>query len=283
MRLLTRSIAFVAILSISGLAQAQSNKYQRPGKKAADTAVAPAPGTATDKAAAPKDAKAVDTKSEKVDINQIEQDYWQQKDTEFHVVQSRRFTKEKRPFVNLGYGVLINDSFNKGTALSVSTGYYYKEQMGVELSYTSFESENSKVVKELLELGGGPTYARPIAQYGVTWNWMPIYGKVSLFDKSIIYFDMGVHVGMGLAEYAPMRETGSGTKVSMEAETKTAPMIILDVSQQFFMSEKWAFRFDLKNRFYKQDLIDFKSPYGSKKSDNEHNIDAVFGFTYYFK
>lgn len=258
----------------TSLAEAQANKYQRPGKKATAPAVAPAPGTATDKAAAPAGAKATDVKSEKVDIQQIEQDYWQQKDTEFHVVQSRRFTKEKRPFVNLGYGVLINDSFNKGTALAVSGGYYYKEQMGIEVSYTSFDADNGKTTDEIFDLGGGPSYAKPSAQYGVTWNWMPIYGKVSVFDKTIIYFDMGLHLGVGMAEYERVLDSGNDKDSSL--------MFILDISQQFFLSEKWAFRFDVKNRFYKQDLKKFNTPYTSK-SDNEHNIDAVFGFTYYFK
>lgn len=286
MRLLRRSIAFFAItvLLSGGFAHAQANKYQRPGKKAAETTVAPAPGTATDKAAAPAAAtKPTDAKSEKVDIQQIESEYWQQKDTEFHVVQSRRYTKEKRPFVNLGYGVIINDNFNKGTSFALSGGYYYKEQMGVEAFYQSYDAENSKVTKEVLGLGGGPTYTRPKAQYGVTWNWMPIYGKVSVFDKTIIYFDMGLHVGLGMAEYAPMIETGAGTKVSKESTIERSPMVIVDLSQQFFLSEKWAFRFDVKNRFYKRDLKDFKPPHGSKSSDNEHSIDAVFGFTYYFK
>lgn len=276
MRLLKRSIAFIAITLLlnGGFAHAQANKYQRPGKKAADAAIPVSKETGATGAAAPAAAKTTDTKSEKVDIQQIESEYWQQKDTEFHVVQSRRFTKEKRPFVNLGYGVLINDSFNKGTALAVSGGYYYKEQTGFEAFYTTFDAENSKTTDEIFSLGGAPRYARPKAQYGVTWNWMPIYGKVSVFDKTIIYFDMGLHLGVGLAEYERVLQTG--------ADKDSSPMLIFDISQQFFLSEKWAFRFDVKNRFYKQDLKKYNNP-NDTKSDQEHNIDAVFGFTFYFK
>lgn len=276
MKLLTRSMALIAISTlVGGLANAQSGKYQRPGKKKAEAAVAPAPGKGTDKAAAPTAAaKSVDTKSEKVDIQQIETDYWQQKDTEFHVVQSRRYTKEKRPFVHLGYGLLINDSFNRGGAISASGGYYYKEQMGFEVSYMSFNAKNSKTIDEIFDLSGGPSYAHPLAQYGATWNWMPIYGKVSVFDKSIIYFDMGVHLGLGISEYERVVDTGK--------EKASSPMLILDISQQFFLTEKWAFRFDIKNRFYKQDLKKYKTPY-TTKTETEHNIDAELGFIYYFK
>src|SRR3989344_5938454 len=129
MKLLKNSMAVMAVIMlVGGLAQAQSNKYQRPGKKAAEP-VASAVGTAAPATPA-KDAKAVDTKSEKVDIQKIESEYWQSKDTEFHVVQNRKYAKEKRPFAHLGYGLLVNDSFNRGGAVSVSGGYYYKEQMG---------------------------------------------------------------------------------------------------------------------------------------------------------
>lgn len=280
MKTLTRSIVLVSVLTlIGGLAHAQSDKYQRPGKKSTE-AVAPAIGAA---AAAKKDDKApkVEAKSEKVDIQQIESEYWQSKDTEFHVVQSRKFAKEKRPYVNLGYGMIINDNFNKGGQFSLSGGYYYQEQKGFEIFYDSFSAEDSKVIKEVLSLSGGPTYARPLAQYGATWNWMPIYGKVSVLDKSIVYFDMGLHLGLGMAEYAPMIENGVGSKQSKEAGKETAPMLIMDISQQFFLNEKWALRFDIKNRFYKRDLKNFNNG-AARNTDTEHNIDAVLGFTYFF-
>ncbi len=288
MRLLKRSIAFVAIITLfsGGIAHAQANKYQRPGKKAA-APVAPAPGTKTDKAAAPAAAaKPADTKSEKVDIQQIEQEYWQQKDTEFHVVQSRRYTKEKKPFVHAGYGILVNDTFNKGGAYTISGGYYFKEQMGVEAFYTSIDAENSKVVNEMLSLGGGPQYAHPTAQYGVTWNWMPIYGKVSVFDKSIIYFDMGLHLGLGIAEYERVLHDGAPvtppTMPGMITEKDTSFMLIADISQQFFLSDRWALRVDLKNRFYKRDLKKFNNA-AQTSSDNEHTIIGEVGVIFYFK
>src|SRR5690606_31100857 len=140
MKLLTRSIAFFAFITLaSTLSHAQANKYKRPTKKAA-----PAPAKAGKTAAPAKDAAATtaDTKSEKVDIQKIEQEYWQQKDTEFHVVQSRRFTKEKKPFAQVGYGLLVNDSFNRGGAFSISGGYYYKENMGFEVSYLGFSADD---------------------------------------------------------------------------------------------------------------------------------------------
>lgn len=280
MRLLKRSIAFIAILMLmnGGLAYAQSSKYQRPGKKAA-APVAPAPGTKTDKASAPAIAKPV---SEKVDIQQIEQEYWQQKDTEFHVVQSRRFTKEKKPFAHFGYGLLINDTFNKGGEFTLSGGYYYKEQMGVEVFYTSIDSDNSKVVDEMLGLGGGPSYAHPTAQYGVTWNWMPIYGKVSVFDKAIIYFDMGLHLGIGIAEYERVLQQTPLPNLTSRTEKDSSLMFIADISQQYFLSDRWALRLDIKNRFYKRDLKKFNNA-SETKSDTEHSVIGELGVIFYFK
>jgi len=267
-------MALIAISTlVGGLANAQSSKYQRPGKKKAAASVAPAPGKGTDNAAAPTATKPVDTKSEKVDIQQIETDYWQQKDTEFHVVQSRRFTKEKRPFIHLGYGLLINDSFTKGSSYALSGGYYFTEQNGVELTYSQFNVKNSKTTDEIIAAGGTPAYNKLNYQLAATYNWMPIYGKISLFDKSIIYFDMGIHVGLALVDYDHVLLAGNKSDSSVA--------IAVDISQQFFVNERWAFRFDVKNRFYKQDRLDYQT--GVAKSDSEQNVSAIFGFIFYFK
>lgn len=246
---------------------AQSSQYKRPGKKKS-AEIAPKSD------AAPAPTKTLDNpKSEKVDIQQIETDYWQQKDTEFHVVQSRRYTKEKKAFVSLGYGTLINDSFNTGGMLAASGGYYFKETYGVEFFYMGFNASDSKTITEIYSLHGGPSYSRPKQEYGATFNWMPIYGKVSVFDKSIIYYDLGLNIGFGIHKYERVVDTGN--------ESDSAPMFIADITQQFFLSDHFALRFDIKNRYYSLDLKKFKSPYETKK-DSNLTTDAVLGVIYYF-
>jgi len=266
------SIFLIALVFVAQTAHAQSSQYQKPGKKKkADAAIAasPVPGTS--------DAKKSDTKSEKVDINQIEQQYWQQKDTEFHVVQSRRYTKEKKWFVSASYGLLLNDSFNRGNILGLSGGYYFKEQMGIEAFYMDFDAKNSKTINEIFDLKGGPTYSHPLREYGVTFNWMPIYGKISVLDKSIIYYDLGLSVGLGMHEYERVLQQGD--------DKKQTPMLVVDITQQFFLSDRWALRFDIKNRYYTEKLMRFKpDTTGAQPETNDSTLatDAMIGLIFYF-
>ncbi len=251
---------------------AQSGKYQRPGKKAAAPVVAPAPGKAA--VAVPVEAKSKsDVKSEKMDIQEIESAYWQQKDSEFHVVQNRRFSKEKRYFISPTVGILINDSFTKGMSYGLSGGYYMTERNGVEVSYVSYSADNSKTTDEIFGLNGAPAYNKLKNQITATYNWMPIYGKISLFDSSIIYFDMGLNVGLGLTSYEQQLEAGNSSK--------TAITLIADISQQFFIKESLAIRFDIRNRFYKEDREKFRNSTGSN-SEFEHSLSAAIGIVYYF-
>ncbi len=261
----TVALAMMLLLTI-GDAFAQSDKYQRPGKKTADPAVPVKSAPVTEKAKS-------DTKSDKVDIQEIENQYWQQKDQDFHVVQNRRFTKEKRYYLSPTAGILINDSFTKGQAFGLSGGYYFSEQNGVEVSYLHYNTDNSKTTDEIFGLNGAPAYNKLTRQITATYNWMPIYGKVSIFDKSIIYFDMGLNVGVGLTSYEKQLEAGN--------EDKSSVTFVADITQQFFIKDSWAIRFDIRNRFYKEEREKFRNSTGSS-NDLEHSLSAAIGIVYYF-
>ena len=78
----TSLLAMVLCLGLGVQANAQSDQYKRAKPKAS-------------KKAAGKSSKKA-TKTDKVDISDLEQKYWAPKDTDFSVVQNRTYTKEKR-------------------------------------------------------------------------------------------------------------------------------------------------------------------------------------------
>ncbi len=261
----TVALAMMLLLSL-GDAFAQSDKYQRPGKKSAETAVPV-------KAAPASDKTKPEAKSDKVDIQEIENQYWQQKDQDFHVVQNRRYTKEKRYYLSPTAGILINDSFTKGQAFGLSGGYYLSEQNGFEVSYLHYNTDNSKTTDEIFGLNGAPAYNKLNRQITATYNWMPIYGKVSIFDKSIIYFDMGINIGLGLTTYEKQLEAGN--------QEKSSVTLVADITQQFFIKDSLAIRFDIRNRFYKEEREKYRNSTGTS-DDIEHSLSAAIGIVYYF-
>lgn len=243
----------------------QTGQYQNPSKKAGDAKPKANQGATP----AQKD----NSKSTKVDIQDIENQYWQQKDQDFHVVQNRLFTKDKRFFISPKVGLLVNDSFTKGISYGIASGYYFNERSGIEIGYTQYDVKNSKTTSEALRMNGSVAYNKLENQLTATYNWMPIYGKISLFDSSIIYFDMGINVGLGLVGYEKQLELGNKDKKSV--------MLILDISQQFFVHRNMAVRFDIQNRFYKEDRETYRNSTGPIK-ETEHSLSAALGFVFYF-
>ena len=124
-----------------GLSYAQSSQYKRKETK-----------KSTSKAAV-KSKKAT---NQKLNLDQLEKRYWAPKDTEFKVVQNRKFKKAKRYNVTLMGGVLFNDPFVESTNLSLSTAWYFDEHSGVEVRFENYASKLGEGSSSVLSKGGHP-------------------------------------------------------------------------------------------------------------------------------
>lgn len=249
-------VCFMLITGISVSALAQSSQYKR----------------AKTKKASSKSKK----KSEKLDITDLEKQYWAPKDKEFSVVQNRKFSKEKRIGVSLQMGPIINDPYSKGNAnTSLSVSYYWKEKQGAEFNYMVFGLDNSKLVNAFGNQFGGtiPNFNRQKSYVGFNYNWVPIYGKMSVMDKRIIYYDFAISPGLGMMKYEHIDRYNRGGDKSTLA-------LNIDISQHFFIHKNFALRLDVKNRFYNEDILDWNSGAKVKDDDNLTTV-VVFGFTYY--
>jgi len=280
MRLLNRtSIVTALVLFAATSSFAQSKQYQR--KKATEPAVA-TPVVPS------KDGKAVDAKltpeaapaqspGDKLDISELEQKYWAPKDTDFSVVQNRTYTKAGKWAGSLMYGPVVNDTFNEGFNAGVVLNYYQDERYGFQFQYVTSDLKNSDATNKFLsQLSGGqvaPDFNRTKDYYGVGFNFVPFYAKMSVMGKKIIYFDMQITPTIGMGSYEQQQEDGKGKK-----ETSFAYGV--DITQYFFFSDKFALRFDLTNRWSKQDVVEYQTN-AKARSDNENTTMFLFGLTYF--
>ena len=101
---------------------------------------------------------------------------------------------------------------------------------------------------------------------------MPLYAKVSLLGKKIIYFDMAITPTLGITKYdgqtnaGPHSESGFGYG--------------LDLTQWYFFSKHFALRVDFRNRWFREKLYDYTA-----YTTTEHWQDNTFlliGGTYFF-
>ncbi|MCB0351666.1 MAG: outer membrane beta-barrel domain-containing protein [Bdellovibrionales bacterium] len=269
-------VSFLMFVSLS--AQAQSKAYKRSQPASAKVA-APSSAKADASSAAPASKK----ESEKLDIQELEQKYWAPKDTDFTVVQNRTYTKAKRVAASLMTGPVVNDPFNDGLTTALSINYYLDERFGFELMYQTSNEVDSDATTSFTKLVGGgvrPDFNRDDGFYGVGFNWVPFYAKMSFLGKKIIYFDMQVTPFLGIASYEQQSEVKNPVESSFAYG--------IDITQYFFFSKNWAVRANLHNRFYKSDVLAYKTVgsinAGDVKRSGEATTTTMFlmGLTYFF-
>lgn len=245
MRMLTAIAVYAAALLLSNYAFAQTKK-----RNPSQEAKVEAPAKADDKKAETPASSSGD--SDRVDLKKLEEKYWAAKDQDYSVIQNRAYPKDKRFYVTLGYGPLMNDLYSIGRMTGVSFGYYFSERMGVELAYEKGAlSDNDGVTKYRNDYGVQVDYNRFTESKNLMFILVPFYAKMSFFDTSILYFDMQFALGVGQADYEIVKKTGN--------EARSSTSIEFDVTQQIFFHRHAAVRFDIKNKFYNADRKNYNS------------------------
>lgn len=221
---------------------------------------------------------AENNESDKIDIQKLEQKYWSAKDDSFSVVQNRAFSKEKRWYFNLSYGMPLNDPFATGSIVGTNVGYYFSERWGLEFNYKKGnfkENESAQTYRE--QNGVYPDANRFQSSKMIYGTWVPLYAKMSWLDKKIIYFDMGLQFGIGQTEYQILREDGG--------QIKNSTAYSINLMQHFFFSEKWAFRVDLTNTWTPEDRMRYyvngTSGSRSLSSRTINDTSLILGITYW--
>ena len=255
------SLAVLAVVAPSAGLAAGSGK-----SSAASSAPAP-------QAAAPGSSATPAPGEEKLDVTDLENKYWSAKDTDFSVVQNRLFTKAGRYSLSLDYGTFLNDSWSNDPTYELNASYYFSERYGITATFDDVDSQDNQATQHLVGQSGYPDHNLVKSYYGVSFNWVPFYAKMSLLNSSIIYFDMAISPGLGMTNYEQRVITGDSTK--------SAPTLSLDITQHFFLNKHFAVRVDLKNRWYQNQIMSFKS--GSQTSNDVNSVNILMlGFTYFF-
>ncbi len=229
-----------------------------------------------------KAAGAAKPESDKLDVSDLEKKYWAAKDTDFSVVQNRTYSKAGRFGLSAAYGTTLNDTWSDGPTYGGILNYYFTDRYGVQIDYTNTQSKDSQATSRLAQTQGGfPNHNKLKQYYGASFNWVPIYAKMSLLNSSIIYFDMAISPGLGVTEYEQQMDIGNARV--------TAPTASLDISQHFFLNQHLALRVDLKNRWFQEDIMQYRLPVGTSpsssrklSSDINYSTILLFGVTVYF-
>ncbi len=200
----------------------------------------------------------------KVDITNLENRYWTAKDSEFSVVQNRLYTKTKRFSVTPIFGAGFNDPYESNIHLGGSIDYFFSEREGVGIYGWRTTATDSKIIGNIGSNGAAPDRNLQQGYVGAFYTWVPIYAKLSLLEKKIMYFDMGISPGIGatMLNSATFGATQNAYQPP-SAVNQTALTGSLDIYQQLFITEHWAVKLQLVNHFYSENL------YGAVSGQNK--------------
>lgn len=186
-------------------------------------------------------------KSDRVDLQKIENQFWTAKDTDFSVVQNRAFPKENRFYIGISSGTLINDPFTTAQITRLHGGYYFNERWGIEIAQENFASSDNKSTQFFKNQVSPiyPNYNLLISNQNIGLLFVPFYAKMSFLDRRILYFDMQFNIGLGQKKYSQFMQDGNHQNQSVIGYH-------FDVTQNIFFNRYFALRIDLKNQWSNQ-------------------------------
>lgn len=150
------------------------------------------------------------------------------------VIQKRFQPKSERFQFFGGLSYVANDPWFLGGGFNLRVAYGFTEAWSIEGVYYNISSQKREAIQNLADNNGVDTTSLISTKNyaGVSVMWTPIYGKMSLYDRRIIPFDMYFTLGSG-------NSTLSG------GDTSAAPGISYGTGQIFALSKSMAFRWDL--------------------------------------
>ena len=199
----------------------------------------------------------------RVNINQIQQKYMTNNTNEIQVVQNRKYPKSGKFELGLSYGMLSADPFIDDTTLGAFVGYHFSEFWGLRAFYwkdSTSKSDGWNKAQTQSNIFINTNAAQSFT--GAEIKFVPMYGKLSLLGKQIIYFDFNLFAGGGI------RKTESGSIFSP----------VIGFGQQFYFTKYFVCGIDYRLMHYTETIIDqqkasptFGQSAGSRTSFT-HNI-----------
>jgi outer membrane beta-barrel protein len=173
--------------------------------------------------------------------------------------------KRNRAEVFGGASLSLNDAYYQHFAFAGSAIFYPHDAfgigVGVDFLYAHPKTSNVDVVRQSLT-SVPAVFELPKLFAHVDLYWIPIYGKVSLFESNIIHFDFYGTAGAGVA-------TAFGKR--------RPPEVNVGVGQRFFLGDWLALRFEVRDHLF----VDTQDVDGRTRSDVQSYVMFMAGVSFF--
>lgn len=180
--------------------------------------------------------------NEKRQVETIKEKYWARGDeSELGVVQNRLYTKAGKVEVGFFGGLVSTDPFLDVQTIGASAGWHLSEYFALHaLGWKSYASPSSALRVFEAERKATTNTNMPKSFLGLELAGSFLYGKLSLFGKKIIYYDLYVNGGAGLTE------TESGRYFTP----------IVGLGQQFYVTKMISLKINYRLTPYHENIIE---------------------------
>jgi len=180
------------------------------------------------------------------------------------VIHPRFQPKSKRFQFNFGGAALLNDPWFNQFGASFKAAYHVSEFFGLEIAADQYTGSESSAAQDLRDNLGINTasFVRPKSYSGIHLYLSPIYGKMSLFNKRIVPYDVFFTLGVGSTELELSRESQAST-------------FHFGAGQIFAFSRNAAFRWDIRANIFSAQANE-----GSVRTTSQ-NVIMALGFSYF--
>lgn len=217
----------------------------------------------------------------RVDAKRLKKKYWTSKKYKTGVVQGRTFYKENRLKFGLEHMILLNDKYSETDGFANVRGevsYFINERMSVGVYYENLDLSDNTALREMAEFNGGAfklAHVKATSFYGASFDFVPIYSKLSWMNKKIIYLDFMISPKVGMATYKQQTDDNSGAE-------ETVISAGLDLSTNIFINKNFSVNLAYRTRMYQAEVIDFTTKQVVEDAKfNFHNF-FTLGLNYYF-
>jgi len=205
-----------------------------------------------------EDVESVDQKIiyniKKLEVNQISDLMYLAPFRDVVVIQKRFMPKTGRMSVSISPSFILNSQFFLNPGIELYMSYHFAEKHGIELSgYYAFSYRRLVAIDFFRRIHLKVDIENPFAQgfVGIFYKWMPIYGKISFYNKKILSLDTFFNVGVG-GSLLDKDKSASNSRSENDATAKPsmwASTLSIGVGQVFAITRDWGVRWDLRMLF----------------------------------
>ena len=151
------------------------------------------------------------------------------------VIQRRFMPKTGRLSLSSSAVFILSSEFFLRPGVEAHLAYHLLEKHSLELNAYYTFSNTRRVVNDLESLGINVKWDHavsiPGAFFGLSYKWMPIYGKTAFFNKKVLSFDTFFSFGGGL---------------SWMTNAVWEPTALIGIGQVFAITRDFGLRWDLR-------------------------------------